>query len=112
MIIISFLITQYNSNTHNAHTLTLINVRTQPYLFEHLRKLNNQILEIDEVAIGTSLSTGTSPTTESTTPLNTKIFAQLSKKIRDISGANFNLGHRINIQGGAQEEWEEGFAKV
>ena len=111
MIIISFLITQYNSNTHNAHTLTLINVHTQPYLFVHLRKLNHQILETDEVVIGTSLSTGTSPT-ESTTPLNTKIFAQLSKKIRDISGANFNLGHRINIQGGAQEEWEEGFAKV
>ncbi len=34
--------------------------------YEHLRRLRRQILEIDEVATGASLSTGTSPTTEST----------------------------------------------
>ena len=26
--------------------------------------------------------------------------------------ANFNLNHQINIQGGAQGEWEGGFAKM
>ena len=45
------------------------------YPYEHLRKLSRQILEIDKVTIGDSLSTGTSPTTKYTTPLNPRTFA-------------------------------------
>jgi hypothetical protein len=37
------------------------------------------ILEIDEVTTGVSLSTGISPTTESTEPLNSEKFAPMDK---------------------------------
>ena len=71
-----FEITQYNSDTHNARTLIPLwtHVR-KPYLYEHLRRLSRQILEIDEVTTRASLSTGTSPTTECTMLLNPRIFA-------------------------------------
>jgi hypothetical protein len=38
----------------------------KPYPKEYLRRLGRQILKIDEVTTSASLSTGTSPTTEST----------------------------------------------
>ena len=46
----------------------------KPYTYEYLQRLSRQILEIDEVTTCASLWTGTSPTTESTTPLNPIIF--------------------------------------
>ena len=58
-------------NTH-AHSPLWIHVR-KPYPYKHLRKTVPTHLEIDKVTTGASLSTGTSPTTESTTPLNPKI---------------------------------------
>ena len=60
-----FEITQNNSITHNAHTLTSTNER-KLYPCKHLRRLNRQIIEIDEVTVGASLSTVTSVTTKST----------------------------------------------
>ena len=45
----------------------------KPYPYEHLRKTVPADLKIDEVTAGASLSTGTSPTTENTTPLNSGI---------------------------------------
>ena len=61
---IFFEITQYNSDTHNARTLTLswTHVR-KPYSYEYLRRLSRQILKIDEVIIGASLSREASHTT-------------------------------------------------
>ena len=60
-----FEITQYNSDTHNAHTITPLWTRVhKSYPYEHLRRLSRQILKIDEVITGVSLSTGTLPTTE------------------------------------------------
>uniref|UniRef100_A0A0E0DLJ7 Uncharacterized protein n=1 Tax=Oryza meridionalis TaxID=40149 RepID=A0A0E0DLJ7_9ORYZ len=50
-------ITQYNADTHNSRALTSMNARTQPYPYEHLRRLGRQILEIDEVTACASLST-------------------------------------------------------
>ena len=58
-------------------------IHTHPYEYtyanltpyEHLRRLSRQILEINEVTTGTSLSTRTSPTTECTTSLNPKILS-------------------------------------
>ena len=60
-----FEITQNNSITHNAHTLTSTNER-KLYPCKHLRRLNRQIIKIDEVTVGASLSTVTSVTTKST----------------------------------------------
>ena len=63
----------YTVHTHDTRTLTPIWIHVRKlYPYEQLRKLSQQILEINEV---TSLSTGTSPTTECTTPLNPRIFA-------------------------------------
>jgi hypothetical protein len=53
----------------------MVNTARKPYLYEHLRRLRRQILEIDDVTTGASLSTGMASTTESITPLNPKIFA-------------------------------------
>ena len=47
------------------------------YPYEHLKTLSRQILEINEVTTGASLSTGTSPTTKCTTPLHHRIFAHM-----------------------------------
>ena len=73
-----FEITRYNSDTYNARALTPLwtHVR-KPYPYEHLQRSSRQILEIDEVTTCASLSTGTSPTTECTMPLNPRIFAHL-----------------------------------
>jgi hypothetical protein len=66
-----FLITQYNTDTHNAYTLIPMNARMQTLLsYEYLERLGRQILEIDEVTTYASLSTGTSATTKNTIPLN------------------------------------------
>ena len=46
-------------------------MHTHPY--EHLRRIVPADLEIHEVTTGVSLSTGTSPTTESITSLNPEI---------------------------------------
>ena len=62
-------------NTHNAHRLT-------PY--ENLQRLSRQNLEINEVTTSISLSMGTSPTTESTTPLNSKIFSFIGSRTYDL----------------------------
>jgi hypothetical protein len=51
--------------TTHAHSSLWIHAR-KPYPYEHLRRLCRQIPKIDEVTTGASLSTGTSPTTEST----------------------------------------------
>jgi len=48
------------------------------YPYEHFRRLSRQILEIDEVAAGVSLSTGTSPTTKNTT---THFFPGMGQKV-------------------------------
>ena len=54
------------------------------YPYEHLRRLSQQILEIDEVTTCGLLSTGTLPTTECTTPLNSRIFAFMGSRILDL----------------------------
>jgi hypothetical protein len=46
----------------------------KPYPYEHLRKTVSGNLKIDKATfIGASLSTGTSPSTKSTAPLNPEI---------------------------------------
>ena len=67
-------ITQVHTQTLNTHARSplWIHVR-KPYPYEHLRKTVPAHLETDEVTTGASLSTGTSPTTESTMPLNPRI---------------------------------------
>ena len=64
-------ITQSNVDAHNthAHSPLWTHVR-KPYLYEHLRRTEPADLEIHKVTTGTSLSTETSPTTESIAPLN------------------------------------------
>ena len=59
---------------------------TTDVLYEHLRRLSlsQQIFEIDKITTGPSLLTGTSPTTESTTLLNFKIFALSYRPFRKI----------------------------
>ena len=52
------------------------------YSYEHLRTLSRQILEIDKVTICAALSTGTSPTNKSTTPLNSRIFPPTGVEFR------------------------------
>ena len=46
--------------------------------------MNRQILKIDEVTTGTALSTGTSPTTECTTPLNPRIFTPMRSRTENL----------------------------
>jgi hypothetical protein len=60
---------QTQTLTTRTHTHPYEHTR-KPYPYEHLQKIVPTHLEIDEVTIGVSLSTRTSPTTESTTPLN------------------------------------------
>jgi hypothetical protein len=57
----------------HVRTLTPINARTQILPYERLRRTESADLEIHEVSTGVSLSTKTSPTTESIAPLNPKI---------------------------------------
>jgi len=56
------------TRTTHAHSHPM-NTRTQTLSYEHLRRPSQQILEIDEVITGASLSTGTSPTIECTSPI-------------------------------------------
>ena len=66
------------TNTHTCiHTHSYKHTYTYFYPYEHLRKTKARpiYLKIDEVTV--SLSMKTSPTTESTTPLNTEIFAPM-----------------------------------
>ena len=80
-----FEITQYNSDTHNARILTPLWTQIRkPYPYDHLRRLSRQILEIDEVTIGVSLSTRTSPTTKCTTPLNPRIVVPMRSRTQDL----------------------------
>jgi hypothetical protein len=67
-----FLITLYKLDTHKARTFIHMNMRTQNLPYEYLQRLSWRILEIDEVTADASLSTRTSPTIKSTTPLNLK----------------------------------------
>jgi hypothetical protein len=55
------------THTYPTNTSTL----TLPY--EHLQSTEPTGLEIHEVTVGASLSTGTSPTTESIAPINPEI---------------------------------------
>jgi hypothetical protein len=60
-------ITQYIGDSHNARTLIPMNTRTQ--LTQYIGDTHNArtlILKTDEVTTSALLSTGTSPTTEST----------------------------------------------
>jgi hypothetical protein len=60
-------ITQYIGDSHNARTLIPMNIRTQ--LTQYIGDTHNArtlILKTDEVTTSALLSTGTSPTTEST----------------------------------------------
>jgi hypothetical protein len=52
--------------TTHGHYLSLWTHVRKPYPYEHLRTLGWQILKIDEVTTGASLSAGTSHTNEST----------------------------------------------
>ena len=56
----------YTVQLRQTHARTLTPLWThvrKPYPYEYLRRLSRQIIEIDEVITGASLSTGTSPTT-------------------------------------------------
>jgi hypothetical protein len=65
-------LTQYIGDTHNARTLIPINTRTQTFFMritQYIGDTHNArtlILKTDEVTTSALLSTGTSPTTEST----------------------------------------------
>jgi hypothetical protein len=59
-------IDEVTTDAHNADTLTLMNAHTQLYSYEYIQRLRRYIIMIDEVTTGASISTGTSPTTEST----------------------------------------------
>jgi hypothetical protein len=62
-----FRITQYSVNAHNARTLTPMKTHTQTLpLYEHLPRLSQQILEIDEITTGASSSMETSAITKTT----------------------------------------------
>ena len=45
---------RHSQRTH-TYTYTSMNTRTQTLLYEHLRRLNWQILEIDEVTTGVAV---------------------------------------------------------
>ena len=61
--------------SQRIHTHPYEHTYANPTPYEHLRRLIRQILEINEVGTGASLSTRTSPTTKCTTPLNPKILS-------------------------------------
>ena len=64
--------------------LRITQCNAKPYPYDHLRRLDRQIFENDEVTTWASLSMGTSPTTESTTPLNPKLFAPMENRTQDL----------------------------
>ena len=89
-----FEITQYNSDTHNTRILTPLWIQVRKlYPYEHLQRLSRQILEIDEVTTGASLSTGTSPTTECTMPLNFRIFAHMESRTQNLRCYGSSCNH-------------------
>jgi hypothetical protein len=72
---------------YSQRTCTHPNERTYPnptLMSIYLRRLGRQILEIDEVTIGTSLSMGMSPTTERQTLLNPEIFTPAGSQTQDL----------------------------
>ena len=73
-----------HSQCTHTHTHTPMNTRTQTLPLWASSKTEPKILEIDEVTTGASLSTGTSPTTECTTPLNPRIFAPMRSRTQDL----------------------------
>jgi hypothetical protein len=70
-----------------------MNTRTQTLLYEHLRRTELVDLEIHEVSTGASLSTETSPTTESIVPLNPEINPE--KYDHPCQVENINLGGQV-----------------
>ena len=85
-VALCFLITHYNLDTYNARTLIpLWTYERKSYPYVHLRRLSHQILEIYEITTDVLLLTGTSSTTERTTPMrwhtNYIIFFKLLLKI-------------------------------
>jgi hypothetical protein len=54
-----------------------MNAAHKPYFYEHLRRLDRQILEIYEITTGASQSTRTSPTTERTINPGPKVLLRL-----------------------------------
>jgi hypothetical protein len=70
-----------------------MNTRTQTLLYEHLRRTELVDPEIHEVSIGASLSTETSPITESIVPLNLEINPEKYEYPCQVE--NINLGGQI-----------------
>ena len=80
-MIIFFRLHSTTLTTHTYSHSMNTDMKTLPY--EYFRRLTRQILEIDEVTIDASLSTGTSPTIECTTLLNPRIFASIGSRTHD-----------------------------
>jgi len=69
LLSLSFYETQYRRRCSQTHTLIPMNTRTQPTPMSTSERLSRQIIEINEITIGASLSRGTSPTTEKIAPI-------------------------------------------
>lgn len=75
------------SDTYNARIIISVNIDIcKTYLYEHLQSLSRQILKIDEVTIGTSLSAEISPIIESIISLNPRKFALMKSLTEDLGG--------------------------
>ena len=70
--------------SQRAHTHTPMNTRTQTLPLWASFKTEPANLRDYEVITGASLSTGTSPPTECTTPLNPRIFAPIGSRTHDL----------------------------
>jgi hypothetical protein len=68
----------------------------KPYLYEHIRRTESANLEIHKVITGASLSTETSPTTESIAPLNPRINTEKCEHPCQVE--NLNLGGQVPPQ--------------
>ena len=71
---------KHSQRTTRTLTLTLLKIYAQITLLW----VSRQILEIDEVTTAISLSTGRSPTTKNTTPLNLRIFTLMKSRIQNL----------------------------
>jgi hypothetical protein len=93
-----FRITQYNVDAHNmhAHSQLWIHIH-KPYFYENLKSTEPADLEIHEVTTGDSLSTGTSPTTESIALLKRGI--NPGKCEHPCQVEDLNLGGQVSPQG-------------
>jgi hypothetical protein len=90
-------ITQVQMQTFNTHAHSPLKIHIRkPYLYKHLWKTVTAHLKIDEITTGTSLSTGTLPTTESTTVLNPNI--NLEKYEHTCQVKDLNLGGLVPPQ--------------